>query len=289
MPEVDAVRDETEPHERRDAERPPKDMVARLRAPGDHEHRQQRDERVASLVEPVGRVGHRDDEHCERHRRKSRRRVEQAAAVRVHAYDAGGESTEGAAQEQHVRTGISAVVDPARVMAGVVSDDHERDGDRRDHQAPRHEQHEQQRREQAARPPYPKGSERDPTAPLALGDEQTCDEEAAEHEEDVDTEETAREGLGREMQRHYGKDRDSADAVERAQVRHPRRVSPEATGLDRRPTARIVGFLPHRCPDVHAAPRTREPDRLGRKSPEPVPDSARAREYNGEFSGLEHA
>ena len=79
-------------------------------------------------------------------------------------------------------------------------------------------EHDEQCREQAARPPGPEPGQADAAVPPPLRQQQRRDEEARQDEEDVDSEEPARRPSGAEVVRDDRRHRERAQAVERRLV-----------------------------------------------------------------------
>jgi hypothetical protein len=152
---------------------------------------------------------------------------------------------------------------PADVDHEVALDDR---GDRH-----RHDDHEEQRRQQSPGTPLPEGGEVDPAALGDLAQQERGDEEAREDEEQVDSHEAARQQSGEHVEDEDGDDRQGPDAVEAG---HPA----AAHDLTRRhlgsalghrlsipgahpPTVRLAGVRRGRPGCAHG--RTNGPDRGG--------------------------
>ena len=86
-----------------------------------------------------------------------------------------------------------------------------------------HEEHREQRREEAAGPPVPEPLQPDPAVLLPVGQQQARDQVPADHEEDVDAEEATRDPLLVAVVQQDGDDRDRAEAIERGDVPETRR------------------------------------------------------------------
>ncbi len=83
------------------------------------------------------------------------------------------------------------------------------------------EHHREQRREEAPRSAKPEVAQRDPVGPLALGDQQQRDQVPRDHEEHLDTEESAGQPVAVGVVHHHRHDSERPHPVESRKIRDP--------------------------------------------------------------------
>ena len=113
------------------------------------------------------------------------------------------------------------------------------------------------RREQPTRPPRIEPRQANPSPLLHLGDQESGDEVARQHEEDVDADEAAWQPVGTQVEHDHGGDRQCSDPVDLGSIGRPCRGPANSDVLRQRGG---------RAPGLHEAARARH---LGGRAREP--------------------